>query len=148
MNDLFRYVYDIGTVLWVIFISQCVLATLLHWFRLIWSWSSEYKQTIFAIYFNSFILGALCNKPVNKIIHYMLAHSQTWLEIHMVLVQLFKKPLCVSYFTELVSGSLGNGIVNKRRKYVLAILSCSLSDHFVTSQLLKIYAMCWLVHWL
>ena len=125
-----------------ILISQCVLATLLRWFRLIWSWSSEYKQTIFVIYFNSFILGALCNKPVNKIIHYMLAHSQTWLEIHMVLVQLFKKPLCVSYFTELVSGSFGTLPVNKIRHYVLYIILGLFRDNSIMNQLIKSDTMC------
>ena len=129
-----------------ILISRCVLATLLRWFMINWSWTSEYKQTLFVIYFNSFILGAFCNKPLNKIIHYVLAHSPTFLGLHMLLAQLFKKPLCLSYFTDFILVSLCNGPVNKSIKYVLAILLCSFRDHFVTNQLLNTDTMCQLVH--
>ena len=67
-------------------------------------------------------MGSLCNEPVNKIRHYVLAYSITWLGVPLEFDQCFKETLCVRYFTELISGSLGNGKAIKSRHYVLDII--------------------------
>ena len=88
-----------------------------------------------------------CNKPVNKIRHYVLSNSLAWLRVNLVLGQLFNQTLCASYFTELISGSFGNVPVNKIRHYVLDILLYFLWNHSITNRWIKSDTMCYLVLW-
>ena len=74
-------------------------------------WIKEYTMCYL---FYWVYLGIFGNGPVNKIGHFVLANSLTWLGVRLVLEQWFKHVLCVKYFSELISGSFGNELDNKK----------------------------------